>query len=142
MIALVVASSLYLTGMEATISAPRPDALRACLKQAKEKATSEKVAGDAFEAYARAACSGQLTTLKNALIGFSLKNGMARKAAASDADMTIDDYVASTVDNYKFMAEVNSPTPAKPVATAVAAAPAAPSVTPPPTRASAPATPK
>jgi len=132
MIALVVASSIYLTGMQATINAPR-DAFRACLKQAKEKATSEKVSGEAFEAYARAACSDRLAALQNALIAFSLKNGMARKTAASDADLTIDDYVASTVDNYKFMAEVNSPKPA----TATAAAPA----TPPPTQASA-STPK
>lgn len=140
MIALVVASSLYLTGMQATINAPR-DAFRACLKQAKEKATSDKVGADAFEAYARGACSGQLSTLRDALMSFSLKNGMARKTAASDADLTIDDYVASTVDNYKFMAEVNSPKPAA-TATAAAAAPPVASATPRPTPASAPATPK
>ena len=137
MIALVVASSIYLTGMQATINAPR-DAFRACLKQTKEKATSEKVAGDAFEAYARSACSSQLGALKDALVAFSLKNGMARKAASSDADSTIDDYLGSTVDNYKFMAEVNSPKPA----TASAAAPPAGSATPPPTPAAAPTTPK
>src|SRR5215213_10374745 len=138
MIALVVASTLYLTGMQATINAPR-DAFRACLKQAKEKATSEKVAGDAFEAYAREACSGKLATLKDALIGFSVKNGMARKTAANDANMTIDDYVGSTVDNYKFMADFNSP---KPAASQAAAAPVAASATPAATPASAPATPK
>jgi hypothetical protein len=138
MIALVVASTLYLTGMQATINAPR-DAFRTCLKQAKEKATSEKIAGDAFEAYAREACSGKLATLKDALIGFSVKNGMARKTAANDANLTIDDYVGSTVDNYKFMADFNSP---KPAAASAAPAPAAAAATPAPTPAAAPATPK
>jgi hypothetical protein len=37
---------------------------------------------------------------------------MARKAAASDADMTVDDYVATPVDNYQFMASQRAPTPA------------------------------
>ena len=39
------------------------------------------------------------------MISFRMKNGMSRKAAADDADMTVDDYVATSVDNYKFMAE-------------------------------------
>jgi hypothetical protein len=136
MIALVVASTIYLTGMQATINAPR-DAFRNCLKQAKDKATSEKVAADAFEAYARDACSGKLATLKDALIGFSVKNGMAHKTAASDANMTIDDYVGSTVDNYKFMADYNSPK----AAPASAAAPSAVAAAA-PTPAAAPANPK
>ena len=141
MIALVVASTLYLTGMQATINAPR-DAFRTCLKQAKEKATSEKVAADAFEAYARDACSGKLATLKDALIGFSVKNGVARKTAANDANVTIDDYVGSTVDNYKFMADFNSPKPAASQAAAAPVAAATKPATPAPTQASAPATPK
>ena len=34
-----------------------------------------------------------------------MKNGMGKKAAADDAEMTVDDYVATPADNYKFMAE-------------------------------------
>ena len=43
------------------------------------------------------------------MISFRMKNGMARKAAADDADMTVDDYVGTSVDNYKFMADFNAP---------------------------------
>jgi hypothetical protein len=56
-------------------------------------------------------------TLKDALIAFRMKNGMTRKAAVSDADMTVDDYVATPADNYKFMASQRAqpqPAPAQP----------------------------
>ena len=119
MIALLVASAINLTALQASIAAPTT-AFRGCLRDAAAKAKGEKVGGDAIEAYLRSACTGQLGTLKQALIDFRLKNGMTRKAAISDADMTVDDYVSTPVDNYKFMADMEksktqgpaSPTPA------------------------------
>ena len=137
MIALVGASAIYLIALQASIAAPT-QTFRACLKDAGGKATTEKVAPDAYEAYIRNACSAQLGALRSAVISFRMKNGMARKAAADDADMTVDDYVGTSVDNYKFLADYNAPQ--KP---AVAAAPqASPAATPPATPASAPQTPK
>ena len=137
MIALVGASALYLIALQASIAA-QTQTFRACLKDAGGKATTEKVAPDAYEAYIRNACSAQPGALRSAVISFRMKNGMARKAAADDADMTVDDYVGTSVDNYKFMADYNAPQ--KP---AVAAAPqATPAATPPATPASAPQTPK
>ena len=118
MIALVIASAVYLTGLQATISAPR-DAFRACLKQANSKAEGDKVAADGFQAYILGACSPQHDALKSAIVAFNMKNGMARKAAADDADLTVDDYVSSYVDNYKFVAGMNAkaaPKPAPPPA--------------------------
>jgi hypothetical protein len=110
MIALLAASSIFLTGLQAAIAAPT-DSFRACLREASTKATGEKVAGAAYEAYARNACSAQMSALKTAVVAFRMKNGMARKAAAADADMTVDDYVATSVDKYQFMAEMNAPKP-------------------------------
>ena len=123
MIALVGASALYLIASQAAITAPRT-AFTACLKTADSKATSEKVAGDAFEAYARNSCSAQLDALRSALVGMNVKNGMARRAATEDANMMIDDYLSSSIDHYKFMASSNSPPP-KAAPAAVAATPAA-----------------
>jgi hypothetical protein len=131
MIALVIASAINLAGLQAAIAAPTT-AFRGCLREAAEKAKSEKVAGDGIEAYLRNACSAKMSTLKSVLIDFRLKNGMSRKAAASDADMTVDDYVATPVDNYKFMADLEKPK---------AAAPAASNATPAPTPAAAPSQP-
>ena len=125
-----MASAMYLTGLQATISAPR-DAFRACLKQANGKAEGEKVAVDAFEAFILNSCTSQHDALKSAIVAFNMKNGMARKAAAADADLTVEDYVASYVDNYKFMAGMNQP---KPQANAQPAPPPAtvPATQPPP----------
>ena len=131
MIALLIASAINLTGIQAAIAAPTT-AFRGCLRDAAVKAKTEKVTGDGIEAYLRNACTGQMGTLKDALIAFRLKNGMTRKAASSDADMTIDDYVSTPVDNYKFMADLEK---------AKAAPPAAPTATPAPTPAAAPSQP-
>ena len=133
MIALLIASAINLTALQATISAPT-SAFRGCLREAAAKAKNEKVTGDAIEAYLRNACTAQMGTLKEALIAFRLKNGMARKAAISDADMTVDDYVATPADNYKFMADMDKPKSAP-------AVPAASAATPAPTPAAAPTQP-
>lgn len=120
MIALLAASAIHLIAMQASISGPT-DAFRGCLREAAGKAKTEKVPGDGIEAYLKNACTAQMGTLKDALIAFRMKNGMARKAAASDADMTVDDYVATPADNYKFTANMEAPK---------APAPPAPAVTP------------
>jgi hypothetical protein len=129
MIALVGASAIFLTAMQASISGPT-DSFRGCLREATTKARSDKVAADGIEAYLRNACTAQMGSLKDALVAFRMKNGMTRKAAASDAEMTVDDYVATPVDNYKFMANAEAPK---------AVAPA--TVTPAPTPASVPSQP-
>jgi hypothetical protein len=110
MIVLIVASGILLAGLQDSIAAPT-QTFRGCLRDAAAKATSEKVGGDAIEAYLRNACSGEMNTLKSAIIAFRVKNGMAKKAAASDAEMTVDDYVATPVDNYQFMAAERAPKP-------------------------------
>jgi hypothetical protein len=133
MIALLGASVIYLAATQASISAPT-DAFRGCLREAATKAKSDKVAGDAIEAYLKNACTVQMGSLKDVLVAFRVKNGMSRKAAASDADMTVDDYVATPADNYKYLANMDAPK-------AVAPATASATATPAPTPASAPSQP-
>ena len=134
MIALLGASAITLTALQATISAPT-ESFRSCLREASAKANSEKVAADGIEAYLRNACSVDMQKLKSAVVAFRVKNGMTRKAAAGDADMTVDDYVATPVEKYKFMVEMNSPP-------AAANAQAAPASATQPTPAAATQTPK
>ena len=121
MIALLGASTLVLSALQASISAPT-DSFRGCLREAASKAKSDKVPGDGIEAYLKTACTAQMGTLKEALDQLRMKNGMTRKSAASDAEMTVDDYVATPSDNYKFIAQMDAPK---------AAAPAAPAATKP-----------
>ena len=124
MIVWVAASSVLLTMLQASINAPTT-AFRGCLKEAATKATNEKVAADGIEAYLRNTCSASMGGLKSAVVAFRTKNGMAKKAAAADADMTVDDYVATWVEKYQFMAELNAPPPAAKPAPAAQATPAA-----------------
>jgi len=120
-IALVGTSAIVLSLLQASVAAPT-EAFRGCLREAATKATSEKVGGDKIEDYLKTACTTQMGTLRAALIAFRLKNGMGKKAAADDADMTVDDYISTPADNYKFMVNYNAPK-AQPAA-APAAAPA------------------
>ena len=76
MIALVIASAINLTALQATIAAPT-DAFRGCLRDAATKAKTEKVSGDGIEAYLKNACTVQLGSLREALISFRMKNGMS-----------------------------------------------------------------
>jgi len=120
MIALLGASAITLTALQATINAPT-EAFRNCLHEPSDKATKEKVAGDAFEAYARTACGVQMGALKSAVVAFRMKNGMSRKAAGDDAEMTVDDYVGTSVDKYQFFASENAKNTPPPPAVAPAA---------------------
>ena len=108
MIVLLGTSALALAVLQASVAAPT-SAFRGCLHDAASKATSEKVSADTIETYLRGACTVQMGSLKDALVAFRLKNGMSKKAAADDAQMTIDDYVSTPADNYKFMAGQNKP---------------------------------
>ena len=107
---MIVLSSFAITlaALQASINAPTAE-FRGCLRDATAKATSEKVGADAIEAYLRNACTVQAQSLRSALIAFRLKNGMGKKAASEDAAMTVDDYVLTPVDNFKFMAARNAP---------------------------------
>jgi len=132
MIALLGASALVLSALQASIVAPT-DSFRSCLREAVSKAKSDKVPGDGIEAYLKNACTAQMGTLKEVLISFRMKNGMTRKAAASDAEMTVDDYIATPSDNYKFLAQQDAPKAAlapvqatKPAVVTPAAAPSQP----------------
>ena len=124
MIALLAGTAIQLIAMQASISAPT-DAFRGCLREAVTKAKSDKVPGDGIEAYLKTACTAPMGTLKDALVAFRMKNGMTRKAAASDAEMTVDDYIATPADNYRFLAEMNAPKPAPAAVAPPAPTPAA-----------------
>ncbi|MBV9527405.1 hypothetical protein [Sphingomonas sp.] len=137
MIFLVGASAIYLTALQASINAPR-SAFQACLKASVDKASAAKVDGDAYEAFVRNACGGQLNSFKTAVVGFDVGNKMSRKDAGADADSMIADFLSGSTDHYRYVLKsepiTNAAAPAKPV-TAPAAAPA-------PTPAAAPAPPK
>jgi hypothetical protein len=119
MIMLLAASSLYLTALQAGTAAPTT-AFRSCLHEAAAKAKTEKIAADAIETYLKNACSSQMASLREALVAARMKNGMSHSAAVSDSALTLNDYILTPVENYKFTANMD----AKQVAAAPAPAPA------------------
>jgi hypothetical protein len=129
MIALVGLSAITLSLLQASVAGPT-DAFRSCLREAAAKATSEKVSGDNIEAYLKNACTAQMGTLRDALVAFRLKNGMTKKAAGADAEMTVDDYVSTPADNYKFMINYTAPKQQPAAAPAAATPPPPPSSQP------------
>lgn len=129
MIILLATSSIVLTALQASINAPR-DAFKSCLKETSAKAADSKVGADAYEAYVRNACSGQLGSFKGAVIKFDMSNKMSKKASDDDADAMIADFLGSSLDRYKYILGSNGP------AKQDASAPAA--TKPPPTPAAQP----
>ena len=121
MITIVSVSAITLSLLQASISGPT-DAFRGCLREAAARAQSAKVGGDKIEDYLKTSCTTQMGALTTAIVAFRVKNGMTKKAAADDAAMTVDDYVSTPADNYKFMINYNAQ-PAQQAA--VPAAPAA-----------------
>ena len=85
---------------QATINSSR-QALNSCIQEATAAARQGKVAVDGYEAFVMARCEAQATALKNALIGFDVANGVARKTATADAQMMIEDRLAGAKDNYE-----------------------------------------
>jgi len=132
MIILLAASTITLTALQASINAPR-EAFRVCLKEATTKASSEKVAPDAYDAYVRNACSGPLGSFKSAAANFDMKNKMSRTAANADAEAMARDFLSSMLERYEYdFAKLNGPPKQE------AAAPKPTAVTPQPTLAAEP----
>lgn len=100
MIILTMASAVSMLGLQASINAPR-SAFATCLKQAEAKAKTENVKPDAIADYLRGACGPAGDKLKNALVAFDTKNGIARSRAAADAQVEIDDTLDGSVRTYK-----------------------------------------
>jgi len=100
MIILTMASAVSMLGLQASVNVPR-SAFSACIKEADAKAKAENVKADAFGEYVRNACSPAGAKLKNALVAFDTKNGVARARATSDAQMELDDTFDAASRQYK-----------------------------------------
>ena len=130
MIILLAASTITLTALQASINAPR-EAFRTCLKEASNKAATDKVSSDAYDAYVRNACSGPLGSFKSATINFDMKNNVSKKTASANADAMIDDFLSSGLERYKYVTRPGTPEKQD-------AAAATPAATPQPTPAAQP----
>jgi hypothetical protein len=84
----------------ASINAKR-DAFISCLEQQVAAAKAQNVAGEMFETQARASCASSADAMKAELLAFDVKNKVPRKQAAEDAQLQIDDFLSTSVSQYK-----------------------------------------
>jgi hypothetical protein len=89
-----------LLALQASVNVPR-SAFGTCISEAAEKAKSDKVNPDGFAEFLRTACDPAAAKLKNALIAFDTKNGVARARATEDAQMELDDTLDAASRSYK-----------------------------------------
>lgn len=106
MLSLLVYAAALAAPNQAAISSSR-QAFNACIGEATAAARQGKVAVDGYQAFVLGRCEAQATAFRNALIGFDVANGVARKTATSDAQMMIEDRLAGAKDNYELRAGSN-----------------------------------
>lgn len=107
MIVMMIASAIWAAAFQSTAADSARTALRTCIKQAATEAKSQKVANDAFAAFARQKCAAQATSFKSAVWAFDSKNKVSRKQSESDAEFQIEDFVTSAADRYAAEASPN-----------------------------------
>jgi len=130
MISLMIASAIGLTAMQSGIDGPRKS-FSACLSSALDAAMAQKIAVPDYAAFVAKTCEAHANGLKSGLIGFDVKNGVARTRASADAHAQIDEYLTVAAERYEARApKIEAVAPARPATV--------PNPTPPPTAASAP----
>lgn len=102
-----------------------------CLHQVDADARSQKVAPDAFDAFAKQRCASVQGAYQASLVTEDVSHGMSHKEAVSDAASIIDSYYSERHDNYQVYFKRTQPAPNE--------TPASPEkATPPPTPAAQP----
>jgi len=72
-----------------------------CLESAVAAAKAQKMSAEALEPQLRQTCAAQETSFKASLVAFDMKNKVSRKQASADAQLQADDFVTSSVEQYK-----------------------------------------
>ncbi len=99
MIELVIAAMLQSAAADGARTA-----LRACIKQAAVEAKAQKIAPDAFAAFAQHKCAAQQSSFKSSVWAFDSKNKVPRKQSEADAQLQVDDLVDNLVERYRALA--------------------------------------
>jgi hypothetical protein len=129
MMNVVISSVIVLAAVQTAAANGARDTLRTCVKTSMTQAKSDKLTVDAFKAFAMSQCSTQAAGFTAAMWAFDSKNKVSKKQSAEDAQLQIEDIVASASDRYEFETKDAAPKAAPPPAQAQ---------TPPPTPAATP----
>lgn len=100
MFGVMIASAIFAAAFQSAAADGARTALRACFKQAAADAKGQKLASDAFTAFARQKCAPQESSFKSAIWAFDSKNKVPKKQSESDAELQVEDFVAVAADKY------------------------------------------
>ena len=101
MIELVVASAIYAVSWQSAAANTARQQLLQCIRDASSKAKDGNVAADNFTAFVKNNCSAQESSLKSAMWSFDSKNKVSRRQSEADAQMQIDDFLATAEERYR-----------------------------------------
>ena len=107
MIVLVAASVMWAAAFQSAAADGARSTLRTCIKEAAVEAKTQKMASDAFSAFALQKCTSQAASFKSAIWAFDSKNKVSKKQSESDANVQIEDFVATAASRYQ--AELQTP---------------------------------
>jgi hypothetical protein len=99
MITLIVSVALSSSAIQA--QAPARKAYAACLSKYVQKAGSDNMAKDAFDAGLQSACTSEQQAFKAAIVADDMKRGAKRADAEEGAQLQIEDYLANARDSYE-----------------------------------------
>lgn len=100
MIKLLVASAILAVAWQNAAADGARTALRSCIKQTATEAKGQKLATDALTDLIHTKCGAEETKFKSAVWAFDSKNKVSKKQSESDANLQIEDFVASAADRY------------------------------------------
>src|SRR5690349_18920171 len=116
MVNLVISSVIVLAAVQTAAANGARDSLRTCVKSAMTQAKSDKLTVDAFKTFARSQCASQEQGFSAAMWAFDSKNKVSKKQSAEDAQLQIEDIVATASDRYEFEMKPPKAAPAPPAA--------------------------
>ena len=100
MMKLLAASAILAAAWQSAAADGARTALRTCIKQATAGAKDQKLNTDAITALIHQKCTAEEANFKSAVWAFDSKNKVSKKQSESDADLQIEDFVASAADRY------------------------------------------
>lgn len=100
MMTTIMTSILALAAVQSAATNSARDGLRTCIKEASTQAKTDKVAVDAFLAFAKGRCTAQEEGFTAAMWAFDAKNKVSKKQSAEDAALQIEDLLTVASERY------------------------------------------
>lgn len=96
-----IVSILALVAVQNAATNGARDGLRTCIREASTQAKTDKVAVEAFLAFAKGRCTAQEQSFTAAVWAFDSKNKVSKKQSAEDAAFQIEDMLTVATERYE-----------------------------------------